>query len=108
MANLMTSPRSFYSCPTCGQSQFVVKEFLSATYLTGRDGEILDYTEDKHTYMGMCVRCGKVVPMVNGYHGFIPCTPIRKIILDNYDELVSIIPEEKPNEVYFDNPMEVE
>lgn len=93
------------SCPKCSHRQFIVREFIANTYLTGIDGEIIDGNEDKHTMVGICLNCGKQYPMASTYNGFIPLTPIRKLLREYAEEVVYVIPDDMTKELT--NPMDL-
>lgn len=70
------------ACPSCGHKQFIVDEISSNTYLLDRDGAILDFSENNYSAKGICCNCHKVYEMLPTQIGFIPLTPLRKILFE--------------------------
>ena len=89
------------SCPKCQHKQFVVYDNQSTMYLTNRDGAIIDSKELDHISVGMCCNCGTTFEMFPTSEGFIPLTPMRKIVYDY------TITRSEPSHVkaYIDNAM---
>lgn len=79
MAKILARNCSMCSCPRCYHSRFLVSEFTSTMSLTGRDGIVEDSNED-YDCQGMCLNCGYKCEMMPTNNGFIPVTPMRKIL----------------------------
>lgn len=76
----MASAIPYGTCPVCRSKQFVVSCTQQDLYLTNGDGEIIDGKELMSYAYGKCVKCGTETEMFSTKDGFIPLTPIRKII----------------------------
>ena len=90
------------ACPNCGNKQFVVHESTMNLYLTNRDGEIIDNKEIDYSAIGMCTRCNRKFPMMSTLYGFIPMTPLRKILFEYTPHNIVI---EKDYDDTISNPM---
>lgn len=71
------------SCPYCGHKQFVVIESQLNIFLTNRDGEIIDNKELSYKARGKCCNCNREFEMMQTTYGFIPLSPLRKIIYNH-------------------------
>lgn len=60
-------------------------ESSSNVYLTDRDGEITDSKEIHYKAIGKCVNCYKEYEMMQTSYGFVPLTPLRKLLYE-YDK----------------------
>ena len=75
----------------------------TSTYLTDRDGMVVDYSDDEYAAKGICCNCKKTYDMIPTSTGFIPATDLRRILLD-YSPHVSKFYEEQIKQLA--NPME--
>lgn len=91
------------SCPKCGHLQFIVSEIQHNAFLTNHDGDIIDSKELHYEAIGKCVNCGAVYDMEPTYKGFIPMTPLRKIL---YEHTPHYVPKEISITSDIENPME--
>ena len=88
MAESLITPLPKGACPKCNRKQFVVMERKSDLYLTNQDGEIIDSKEEYHICVGQCVNCGKTYSMFPTREGFIPLTPLRKLLYEYTPEYI--------------------
>ena len=95
-------------CPSCGHMKFVVSEIQHNIFLTNRDGEIIDSKEMSYNATGQCVNCGKVYDMEPTYNGFIPMTPLRKLLYEHTPHYLPRILDNKSLGDDIKNPMEKE
>ena len=79
---LMAKSIPYGACPNCGHKQFVVIQTTTNIFLTNRDGEITDGCELADRAVGKCGNCGKEMEMFPTRYGFIPLTPLRKIVYE--------------------------
>ena len=102
----MTRPVPMTGCPVCGAERFVVTEFSGNTYLTGRDGDIVDAREDAYSCAGQCQKCGAVFSMMptKAWKGFMPLTPVREIIFDMPSNPIAVL--HYDDSVKSNNPMQ--
>lgn len=91
------------SCPSCGHRQFVVDEMYTSTYLTNRDGTVIDFSNEDYSAKGMCCNCHKVYDMMPTNTGFVPLTDLRRILLDYTPHVDNFYKEEVKS---LANPME--
>ena len=78
MAEEMFTILPEYSCPKCGHSRFIIKDYESNLYLTDNFGTIVDSKEEYHICVGKCLNCGKEYTMFPAKDNFIPLTDLRK------------------------------
>ena len=90
------------SCPSCGHKQFFVMQGQVDQYITNGDGVVIDFKELEYKAIGKCLNCNKEYEMMPTTTGFIPLTPLRKIL---YDYTPHLAIEESYSHV--DNPMEM-
>lgn len=95
------------ACPSCGKKGFVVHEMQSFTYLTNRDGVVVDYAPDQYAAVGMCTNCNKRFDMMPTPTGFIPITPLRRILLDYTPHIDNFLNDDLTNAKVVPNPMGV-
>ena len=91
------------ACPNCGHKQFVVSEITHTLFLTDRDGQVIDSKSESYNAMGYCNHCGKSFEMIPTTTGFIPATPLRKVLFQYTPHQITL-DSEMFTEV--DNPME--
>lgn len=85
------------SCPNCGNRQFVVDVLIIDRYLTNDYGEVVRHKEVDYDARGMCTKCHKTYEMYETNYGFVPMTPLRKLL--NY-----AVPEVEA--VFIENPFD--
>ncbi len=107
MSKQLIIPLPKGSCPKCNRKQFIVNERISTYYLTNQEGEIIDSKEDTHICVGQCINCGQTYEMFPTREGFIPLTPLRKLIYEYSSEYIDShdIEDDIPK---LDNPMNKE
>lgn len=71
------------SCPVCGGRKYVVYEMYSEMHLTDDSGVVTDSKELIYKCNGYCRNCETKFDMTYGSMGFVPLTPVRKVLLEN-------------------------
>ena len=72
------------ACPKCAGRQFVVYECEESEYITGVDGEILEYDNLGYRCYGKCIRCGYEYDMIQYNGKFFMSSPLRDLIAKPY------------------------
>ena len=88
MCERMLRPIPLNSCPKCHHQQFLVKTVESTIFFTDRNGVIVHHQPEIDMAFGKCLNCGYECDMMSTLVGFMPLTPLRKILFDfQHDQL---------------------
>lgn len=71
-------------CPNCKADSFVVYESDINAYITNAEGTPVSVKNMNNRCVGICMNCKKEYPMLSTPTKFIPLTPLRKFLYEDY------------------------
>ena len=88
------------SCPRCKNSEFIIYEGEENLYHENKYGKIDGIENMSYACKGLCMNCKTIYDMQSTNTGFIPLTPIRKLLFENTEDNIV-------EEPIIANPMEL-